>query len=153
MPASLAFLPIDFERTTLTEGLRADQVDPAKPTFFSWLDVAYYLPAGTVLETLRQIGAWAPGSEVVFNYFEPAQNYAAADRPGFTSLGKEVAAGGEPWKSYFAPAEMAENLRSLGFGEIEDLDSAAMAASHFAGRADGLAPAGPIHFLGARLSS
>ena len=144
---------MDFETQTLAEGLRRAGFDAGRPAFFSWLGVVYYLSADTVLETLRDVGALAPDSEIAFDYFEPAQNYSAEERPGFTSLGKQVSAGGEPWKSYFEPAALGAALRSAGFGDVEDLNSSAMAARYFAGRSDGLAPAGPIHFVRARVGT
>jgi methyltransferase (TIGR00027 family) len=153
IPASVAFIPIDFNTTSLAEGLRSGGFDLGRPAFFSWLGVVYYLSADTVLETLRDVGALAPDSEIAFDYFEPAQNYSAEERPGFTSLGKQVSAGGEPWKSYFEPAALGAALRSEGFGDVEDLNSSAMAARYFAGRSDGLAPAGPIHFVRARVGT
>jgi methyltransferase (TIGR00027 family) len=147
VPETVAFAPVDFGTTSLDAGLRDNGVDLSRPTFVSWLGVIYYLPSESVLDTLRQLGRLPEGSEIAFDYFEPARNYKAEDRPGFASLGKQVAAGGEPWKSYFEPAEMAAALRLAGFGEVEDLSSDAMTARYFSGRDDGLTPNGPIHFV------
>ncbi len=152
-PPSVTFVPIDFETTLLADGLRSGGVDPRRPAFFSWLGVVYYLPPETVLETLWYVGSLAPGSEIVFDYFEPAQRYSAGERPGFNTLGAQVTAGGEPWKSEFEPSGMAAALRSAGFGTVEDIDSPAMAARYFAARDDGLAPSGPIHFVRAGIGA
>ena len=151
IPPSTAFIPIDFDKTTLLDGLRSGLVDLAQPTFFSWLGVTYYLPAKTVIATLAAIGSLAAGGEIVFDYFEPPQNYRLEERPGLDSFGKEAVAAGEPWKSFFEPAAMAAKLGACGFAPIEDSDSDAMAARYFAGRADGLIPTGPMRFVRARI--
>jgi methyltransferase (TIGR00027 family) len=146
-PASLTFIPLDFDGATLTDGLRRGKVDLAQPIFFSWLGVTYYLSAETVLAMLREVSGLAPGSEIVFDYFEPAQNYRAEERPGFTQMRDEVAVTGEPWKCYFEPADMAGHLRRRGFAAVDDLGSAALASRYFAGRADGLVPSGPMRIV------
>ena len=69
------------------------------------------------------------------------------ERAGFESFGKEAAAAGEPWKSFFQPADMAAKLAASRFADIEDSGSDAMAARYFAGRADGLTPTGPMRFV------
>jgi len=153
VPSSVTFVPIDFNTTPLADGLRAGGVDLARPVFFSWLGVVYYLAPETAVGTLRRLGALAPGGEVVFDYFEPAQRYGETERPGFAALGQQVGAAGEPWKSYFEPAAMAATLKSAGFGTIHELDSSAMAARYFAGRNDGLEPVGPIRFVSARIGA
>src|ERR1700691_1687992 len=43
IPASLTFVPIDFERQTLADGLAQSGFDGAGPAFFSWLGVTPYL--------------------------------------------------------------------------------------------------------------
>ncbi|RDJ20000.1 SAM-dependent methyltransferase [Bosea caraganae] len=153
VPSSVSFVPIDFDTTSLADGLRAGGLDLSRPTFFSWLGVVYYLAPETVLGTLRYLGTLASGGELAFDYFEPAQHYSEEERPGFSSLRQQVGAGGEPWKSYFEPAALAATLRSAGFGKTEDLDSSAMAARYFAGRDDGLEPTGPIHLVSGRIGA
>jgi methyltransferase (TIGR00027 family) len=51
-PAALRFVPVDFERETLADGLGAAGFDPARQTFFSWLGVVPYLTEQAVFATL-----------------------------------------------------------------------------------------------------
>jgi O-methyltransferase involved in polyketide biosynthesis len=51
---------------------------------------------------------------------------------------KAMADIGEPWISFFDPADIAAELTRLGFSRLEDLGGEAMNARYFAGRADGL---------------
>jgi len=151
IPPSVAFVAIDFDKTTLLDGLANGRIDLARPTLFSWLGVTYYLPAATVTATLSAIGLLATGGELVFDYFEPPQNFHVVERAGFESFGKEAAAAGEPWKSFFQPADMAAKLAASRFADIEDSGSDAMAARYFTGRTDGLTPTGPMRFVRARI--
>ena len=74
VPASLTFAPIDFERESLADGLKAVGFQADRPAFFQWLGVVPYLTRAAVSATLDFI-AGVPGSEVVFDYAEPLENY------------------------------------------------------------------------------
>src|SRR5436305_911210 len=68
LPASLTFVPVDFERATLPEGLGASGFDPAQPTFFTWLGVVPYLTDEAIFSTLGFIAGLPGRAEVVFDY-------------------------------------------------------------------------------------
>jgi methyltransferase (TIGR00027 family) len=66
VPARLHYVPIDFERETLTNRLAAGGIDFNAATFFSWLGVTQYLSSSAVLGTLREIAELtAAGSQIV----------------------------------------------------------------------------------------
>jgi methyltransferase (TIGR00027 family) len=126
VPASLTFAPIDFERQSLADGLKAAGFQADSPAFFQWLGVVPYLTREAVSLTLDFI-AGVPGSEVVFDYAEPFENYPA-DRQGHVmEVAAQAAARGEPWLSLFDPAELSKMLRDKGFGIVEDLGMAEIA--------------------------
>jgi methyltransferase (TIGR00027 family) len=150
VPPNLAFAPIDFTRDTLEAGLRRAGVDLARPVFFSWLGVTYYLERETVLDTFATIGKLPAGTEIVFDYSESVRGQPLPVRLVFAFLSWRVARMGEPWKSHFSCDEMRKELAARGFGEIEDLDAAAINARWFSGRTDGLAMRGLVHFARAR---
>jgi methyltransferase (TIGR00027 family) len=147
IPANLAFAPIDFTSDTLQAGLERAGVDLARPAFFSWLGVTYYLERDTVLATFDTIGRLPAGTEIVFDYSESVSGQPLPVRLVFRFLSWRVARMGEPWKSHFSPAEMRAELGARGFGDIEDLDADAINARWFAGRTDGLAMRGLVHFV------
>jgi methyltransferase (TIGR00027 family) len=120
LPASLTFAPVDFERQSLAEGLAAAGFRADAPAFFQWLGVVPYLTREAFAATLDFI-AGVPGSEVVFDYAEPFENYPADRRAHVMAIAAGTAARGEPWLSLFDPSEISEMLRSRGFGIIEDL--------------------------------
>jgi len=130
-PASLTFAPVDFERQTLAAGLAAAGFDAQAPACFAWLGVVVYLTREAVDETLGFIASLPAGSAVVFDYGEPIEAYAPEQRPYQARRAERVAAIGEPWLTRFRPAELAAELRRLGFDDLEDLGPAAIARRYY----------------------
>ncbi|WFP60508.1 SAM-dependent methyltransferase [Mesorhizobium sp. WSM4904] len=126
-PAGAAFVPVNFERQSLAGELAAAGLNTTEPSFFIWLGVVPYLTREAIFTTLDYI-AGIPGSEVVFDYSEPAGNRDAAGQATLAFYAARVAAIGEPWISFFVPDELAKSLADLGFDEIEDLDNGDIAA-------------------------
>lgn len=126
-PSGASFVPVNFERQRLPEELAAAGLNPAEPSFFIWLGVVPYLTREAIFATLSYI-ARVPGSEVVFDYGEPAESRDTAGQAALAFYAARVAAIGEPWISFFIPSELAKSLAGLGFDEIEDLKSGDIAA-------------------------
>jgi methyltransferase (TIGR00027 family) len=128
VPDSVTYAPVDFERETLSEQLAAAGLDPGVRTVFTWLGVVPYLTRDAVASTLSQIAAHPAGAEVAFDYAEPPEHIDPGFRAQHEARAARAAAVGEPFLSYFVPAELHAQLRALGFEEIEDLDGPAMLA-------------------------
>ena len=126
IPGSLTFAPVDFERQSLADGLKAAGFDADRPTFFQWLGVVPYLTREAVSATLHFI-VGVPDAEVVFDYAEPFENHPADRRANVMAIAARAASLGEPWLSLFDPAELSEMLYNKGFGVIEDLGLAEIA--------------------------
>jgi methyltransferase (TIGR00027 family) len=62
-PASVTFVPADFEADPLSERLVQSGLDPFRPVFVSWLGVTIHLMREAILATLTDLGGFAPGSE------------------------------------------------------------------------------------------
>ncbi|MFZ1104036.1 MAG: SAM-dependent methyltransferase [Hyphomicrobiaceae bacterium] len=120
IPDSLNLVAVDFGRGTWIDALTAVGFRPDLPAFFTWLGVVPYLSRDAVLATLSAI-AGVPDAEVVFDYGEPPEAYPAERRAGYQAMIALAAAGGEPWLSYFNPAELRMELSRLGFSDVEDL--------------------------------
>jgi methyltransferase (TIGR00027 family) len=118
-PKSLIFAPIDFEREGLAEGLARVGFRLDAPAFFQWLGVVPYLTKDAVSSTLKFISG-VPRAAVVFDYAEPFQNYPAERRASIRATAERAAARGEPWLSFFEPAELHQLLRGEGFNVVED---------------------------------
>lgn len=128
-PPSLTYVPVDFERETLAGRL---VVEPK--AFFVWLGVVPYLSFEAFDETLGLI-ADTPRAEVVFDYAMPPSSMSPERRAALEARAARVASIGEPWQTYFLPDELARQLGWRGFGELEDLGPAELAARYF-GRPD-----------------
>lgn len=126
-PPGTTFVPVNFERQRLAEELASAGLKSTEPGFFIWLGVVPYLTQEAIFNTLAYI-AGTSGSEVVFDYSEPAQNRNEAGQAALAFYAARVASVGEPWISFFVPDELATSLKNLGFDEIEDLESSDIAA-------------------------
>ena len=137
-PSNLTFVPIDFEKETLIDGLRQRGFPLEKPTFFSWLGVTQYLTSDTVLGTLKQVATMAPTTEISFTFVVPQALVDGDDQQVFAMSVANAAAAGEPWLSFFEPQELQSRLRESGFTRVEHLSPNEANARYFAGRSDGL---------------
>ena len=133
VPGTLTFVPVDFETQTLAERLAAAGFQADQPAFFSWLGVSMYLTRDAVIATLGFVARGAPGSGITFDYLLPPSSLPLLRRIGFHLLQRRLAKAGEPWRTWFAPAELRRELEALGFTRFEDLDANAINARLFDG--------------------
>lgn len=120
IPPALTFVPVDFETQTLEDGLRASGFDPGQGAFFSWLGVTQYLSSDAILTTLRFVASMPAGSGIVFDYTISPSLLNPTARRVYEALARRVALAGEPFRSCFDPGGLAESLRAMGFGRVED---------------------------------
>lgn len=129
-PANTRFVAMDFEHDEVASQLVPQGFDPARPAFFIWLGVVPYLTREAITATLAFAGS-RPGNQIVFDYSEPLENYPAEQRESRAEIARRVAAVGEPWLSFFEPAELAALLRLHGFDETLDLGPRQIARRYF----------------------
>jgi methyltransferase (TIGR00027 family) len=129
IPAAVTFVPVDLQQQDLATGLVEAGFRPDRGASFHWLGVVPYLPREIVTATLRFI-AGVPGSEVVFDYSEPLENYPEARRTHIAALAAGAAALGEPWITHFDPGDISAELHAHGLDEQEDLGFAEIAARY-----------------------
>ncbi len=132
-PTGVVYAPVDFERESLLDGLAAAGLNPEKRTFFLWLGVVPYLTPEAVRATLAAIASLPGGAEVAFDYADPPAALSDEARAAHQVRADRVAAFGEPWLSYFEPADLRATLTGLGFTAIEDLGPPALAARYWPG--------------------
>jgi methyltransferase (TIGR00027 family) len=138
LPGNLTFVPLDFERQTLIEGLAEAGFDPRKPAFFGWMGVTPYLTLEAFRATLNAIAQLPAASAVSFDYVSRPETLGPQRRRVFEGLKKRVAAAGEPFRLFLLPEEMESELRRAGFRRMERMDSDGLNERYFKGRADGL---------------
>jgi methyltransferase (TIGR00027 family) len=136
---TLHFVPIDFERETLTAGLDAGGVDRRAKAFFSWLGVTQYLTRDAVLKALREIvSTTVAGSEIVATIIVPASTLNRAESELVAALSARTASVGEPWLSFFEPQEMITLMEQAGFVNVSCFGPEDAAQTYLANRQDGL---------------
>jgi methyltransferase (TIGR00027 family) len=146
LPAALTFVPIDFERETLADGLAVAGFDPAQQTFFTWLGVVPYLTDDAIFSTLGFIAGLSGGAHVVFDYVNPPDTMTERGRRAMhEALIARVAAVGEQLRNHFDSKALHVRLRALGFHDIEDLGWPEIAARFLSNRA--VSSGGSAHVL------
>ena len=146
-PPAMTFTPVDFERQTLADGLRAAGFDRGAPTFFSWLGVTMYLTDDAIASTLAFISSTPAGGGLVFDYAVPRTSLGFIGRMALDGLMRRVAAAGEPFRTFLDPRELPARLAGFGFRRVQDLGRDALNARYFAGRSDGLRIRGDLGHL------
>ena len=150
IPDSLRFVPVDFASQTIEDRLPAEGFDTKAPAFFSWLGVTMYLQPERVLETLRYIASFPVGGGVVFDYAVPRSSLGFFQKRIFDRMAQSVEAAGEPWIGFFDPAQLAADLRAMGYSYVEDLGGDEINEKYFANREDGLMVGSLAHLMVAR---
>ena len=148
IPSDLTYAPIDFERQTLPDVLAAAGFDPAAGAVFSWLGVVMYLSRAAVMTTLGYVAsATAAGGGVAFDYALPPHLFSGPRRAAFDAIAAAVAAAGEPWVTFFEPAELVRELLALGFPVADDVPPEVVNRRYFANRTDGVQVGGLAHLM------
>jgi methyltransferase (TIGR00027 family) len=146
LPASLTFVPVDFERKTLADCLAVSGFEPGVQTFFTWLGVVPYLTKEAAWSTLGFIAGLRNGAHVVFDYGDPPESLTPDLSAFHDKRAARVAELGEPWINYFESDKLRAGLLDIGFREVEHLGPPDIAARYFPERAV-LAPARGGHIV------
>ncbi len=122
-PDNLSFIPVDFEKQTLSVEMIQGGYNIDVPSFFSWLGVTPFLSEEAIFATLDYVAtSAAPGSEIVFQYCLPdsmLDEEGQKQRAFARQRGEEI---GEPWKSTFKQDYLITKLKELGFSKVENID-------------------------------
>jgi len=137
-PPNLEFISADFESRSLGDALALGSLDFRSPVFFSCLGVLVYLPQTSVSEIFQMVASFPAPSEIVFTFSQGDRSFE--DNPGRPSLADEVAALGEPWRSYHDPAALCRELSEAGFSRVSLLSPEEAKDLYYRERTDGLPP-------------
>jgi len=136
IPNRLVFAPVDFEHQTLAHGLEGAGFEFDRSAVFTWIGVTMYLTLDAITATLATIARCVPGTRVALTYNQPhhaLDSFAMAVTSTFAGIAREM---GEPFVSFFLPAEIEELLRRQRLGDIVHFGSQEARALYFDGRAD-----------------
>lgn len=138
VPATVAHVAVDFEHQSFCQQLRHAGFDFAAPTATAWLGVVPYLTAEAFAATAGVLGHCPAGSSVVFDYSLPREALGPTEQLMLDSLSARVAKAGEPFRLFFTPEALADQLACCGLRVVEDLASNELNVRYLAGRTDGL---------------
>lgn len=138
IPANLTFVPIDFERTSIPEALRATDFAFDAPTLCSWMGVTQYLTRDALDATFRFVLSLPPSSEVVFSFILPQEAVSGVEAEALAIAAQRAAEVGEPWLTRIRGDELAVRLRSMGFSQTIHLTPEQARERYFGNRRDGL---------------
>jgi methyltransferase (TIGR00027 family) len=138
IPDNFEFCPIDFEHTTLSNGLAAATYDISRPSFFSWLGVTQYLTESSIESTLRFIIMMPPPTQIVFTFILPDECLAPHILPALKYVADKAASAGEPFITRFNPQYLKDWLLKLGFSSVFHLTPELANEHYFIGRTDDL---------------
>ncbi len=147
VPASLTFVPADFERDDLGNALRQAGFQADQAACVSWMGVTMYLTADAVMATLRTVAGLAAGSCVCFDYRLPVTMLNPIERVINDVMAQQIAALGEPWLSTFDTTELQGQLLALGFDSAASATSEELNQRYFARRKDGLCTGGSVRIM------
>jgi methyltransferase (TIGR00027 family) len=139
IPGNLIFAPINFETTSLREGLSNARFDSGTMSFFSLLGVSQYLTAEAVESIFEFVQSLPQGTELVFDFIVPDDLMPANEANVLGAIASFAADRGEPWLTILRPDELMSRLTALGFSEVYHLSPQAANERYFQGRRDDLA--------------
>ncbi len=138
-PPHLHHVPIDLAHHKLKEHLAAGGVDFSRPVFLTWLGGIQYLTSEAVQQVLAELGdILALNSGIAIQYVVPPDTLAPGETALVEKLAAKAASFGEPWHSYFSPAEIGRMLKRAGFNGISHAGPREATERYLNGRSDGL---------------
>jgi len=135
-PAELVYAPIDFEQQALHDGLTAAGFDFTVPAVWSWIGVTMYLTVDAIRATLATIARCPVETRLILTYNVPRAALSGLGLSLERKMRAIVSGLGEPMISLFAPDEIEELLRELGYDEVMHFGPDEAHAKYFAGRDD-----------------
>ena len=90
-----------------------------------------YLTLPAIETTLENVAACPPDSRIVLTYNLPLSALEGQGRAIGSRMSRSA---GEPWLSFFTPAEAEALLHRCGFGEVDHFGRAEAIRTYFAGR-------------------
>jgi len=138
VPSNLKFVPVNFESTSLREGLAAAEFDFGVPSFFSSLGVTQYLTEEAFDLTLRFVLSLPAASEIVFSFVLADSELTTEEAAVASSHAANAAARRESFLSRFVPNQLTRKLASMGFSKVVYFSNRDANNRYFNARRDGL---------------
>lgn len=138
IPPNLTFVPIDFERGSLCEALRAADFNFGTKTFCSWLGVTQYLTFDAIRETLEFVLLLPRSSEIVFSFVLPLEMLPKVEAEARAMAANKSASVGEPYLTAICADDLRVQLSAMGFSDATHLMPEEVHERYLKNRRDGL---------------
>jgi methyltransferase (TIGR00027 family) len=138
IPDNTTYVPVDFEKTTVTAALLEAGLNLTVPVFFSMLGVSQYLTEEALNGTLNMVRAMAPSSEIVFSFVLPDDALPHDEAALTRQFAQRFAAIGEPWLTRPVPDQLKMKLQKMGFSMVSHFSPDDANRAYFSSRQDGL---------------
>lgn len=143
IPPGLRLVPVDFEvDDDWYAGLVDAGFDANERAVIASTGVSMYLTKAATRQVLDQVARFVTGSTLVMTFILPPELLDAADRARLQAATSGARASGTPFLSLYTPDEMLAAASGAGFRAIEHIAGQSFGERYFAGRTDGLRPAG-----------
>jgi methyltransferase (TIGR00027 family) len=121
IPDTLRLVPVDFTVDSLADRLTAAGFDRSRPAFLTWLGVTQYMSTEAISRTLDVLTGFAPGTELVMEYLQPARLLDHGGQALAEFFMPKAAAAGEPWITFLTTAQARELGTTHGWRVVEDV--------------------------------
>lgn len=151
-PTNVTYLSVDFEKESLADALTDSAFSSESPAFFSWLGSIPYFTKEVIFGIFETVArSAAAGSEIVFDYLDPALFSPGPKSYVAKRLLRIAARRGEPMITGLGDEELRRELGKRGFEIVEILTPEDQRERYFSGRSDGLVPFEHGRFCSARV--
>jgi methyltransferase (TIGR00027 family) len=140
VPPGTRLVPADLESGSLAGAVCQAGFDLSQPALVAWLGVTMYLTREAIGRVLADVGAFAPGTELVTDYMLPAGLRDAAGDVYVDLVAPASAERGEPWRTFLAPDDLTSWLERCGFGAVEHVQQRDAVPAAVWERTDALRP-------------
>jgi methyltransferase (TIGR00027 family) len=137
VPERISYVPVDFERDSLSEVLEKTRLVREEPAFVLWEGVFSYLTPEAIDATLEAIGgACGPGSRLLLTYVD--DRALAPDQTAGSAWQDAVSGAGEPFRTGLDPARAADFFSERGMLLLRDESTAEAARRLGVGAAEAI---------------
>jgi methyltransferase (TIGR00027 family) len=138
IPPNLTFVPIEFERGSLPDALRAANFSFGTKTFCSWLGVTQYLTLDAIRGTLEFVLSLPRLSQIVFSFVLPLEMLPRFEAEARAMAADRSAAVGEPYLTTIDADDLRAQLSAMGFSDATHLMPEEVHERYLKNRRDGL---------------
>lgn len=121
IPNNITFVPIDFNRQSLSEELEKVGYDKEKRTIFIWEGVSQYLTEDAIEDMLKFVASTRAENRMVFTYVVKEYLDNPKSYPKYENILRLIEKSGIKWLSGISPDNLSDYLGKIGLKLIEDV--------------------------------